>query len=115
VCSKLFCVVSTRGTNPDEAIYKSSQVSQGPRVRRGRGADASSRSALALMGTLIIKKEVKKPFPFRPVTYAVRPSGWLGSARHAHRLPRHTHAHGPAGGGGGARVWHGFVPFSTSQ
>jgi hypothetical protein len=39
-----------------------------------------------------------------------------GTHARRRRLPRHTHAHahGPAGGGG-ARVWHRFVPFSTSQ
>jgi hypothetical protein len=93
VCSKLcsVLVISTRGTNPDEVIYKSSRVSQEPRVRRGRGAGASrSRSALTLMGTLRIKKEVENLS--RPVLSrhcrrpSVRPAG---SARHD------THARTP--------------------
>jgi hypothetical protein len=88
VCNKLW-------TNPDEAIYKSSWVSQEPRVRRGRGVDACrSRSALALMGTLRIKKEVENLY----VTHAaavVRPA----------RTPTT-----PSAG-----MWHRFVLYSTSQ
>jgi hypothetical protein len=101
----VFCLLSCQIHTRDEAIYKTSRVSQEPGEE---GALTQPRVEVLqhLWKPLRIKKGSRKTFPIpsRPVTHAAHPAGWLGSGRTPPASPRHAHAHGPARPAAAARA-----------